>query len=105
MSQARYYAYRAEGSFAPGEGYRLDFAKVRMDMYAKSVYFPPEFSRQASIGPGPNVGKTPLGLIPTGQTPSTGETISAPSTRMTPSLMSFMSVASRAGRRSPGGRA
>ena len=70
VKQARYYAYRAEGPFAPDEGYRFGAAKVLMDPDAKSVYFLPEFSRQASIGPGPNAGKTPLGLIPTGHTAS-----------------------------------
>ncbi len=63
VRQACYYAYRVEGPFAPEEGQRFDSDKILMDPYAKSVYFPPEFNRQASIGPGSNAGKTPLGLV------------------------------------------
>ena len=63
VKEARYYAYRAQGPFSPEEGYRFDPEKILMDPYAKSVYFPPEFNRQASIGPGSNAGKAPLGLV------------------------------------------
>ncbi len=62
--EARYYAYRVEGPFAPEQGQRFDSDKILMDPYTKSVYFPPGFTRQASIGPGSNAGKTPLGFIP-----------------------------------------
>jgi len=65
VHQASYYAYRAEGPFAPEEGQRFDRDKILMDPYAKSVYFPPDFARQASIGPGSNARKSPLGLVGT----------------------------------------
>ena len=63
VREASYYAYRVEGPFAPEEGQRFDSDKILMDPYAKSVYFPPDFNRQASIGPGSNAGKVPLGLV------------------------------------------
>jgi isoamylase len=63
VQQASYYAYRAQGPFAPQEGQRFDPEKILMDPYAKSVYFPPDFSRRASIGRGSNAGKSPLGLV------------------------------------------
>ncbi len=69
VGQASYYAYRVDGPFAPEQGHRFDSSKVLMDPYAKSVYFPPGFTPQASIGAGSNAGKAPLGLVqpPDGQ--------------------------------------
>jgi len=64
--QARYYGYRVDGP-APGPGYlfhQFDFAKVLLDPYARTVYFPPAFSREAARLPGDNAGKAPLGLLP-----------------------------------------
>ncbi|MGH9433088.1 MAG: glycogen debranching protein [Terriglobia bacterium] len=63
VDEASYYAYRVDGPFAPEQGQRFDADKILMDPYAKSVYFPPGFARQASIGPGSNAGKAPLGLV------------------------------------------
>jgi isoamylase len=63
VDQASYYAYRAEGPFAPEQGQRFDPDKILMDPYAKSIYFPPGFATQASIGQGSNAGKAPLGLV------------------------------------------
>lgn len=63
VREASYYAYQVEGPFAPEQGQRFDPNKILMDPYAKSIYFPPDFTRQASIGPGSNAGKAPLGLV------------------------------------------
>lgn len=63
VREAAYYAYRVEGPFSPEQGQRFDPDKILMDPYGKSVYFPPDFTRQALIGPGSNAGKTPLGLV------------------------------------------
>lgn len=63
VRQASYYAYQVDGPFAPQDGQRFDPDKILMDPYAKSIYFPPDFTRQASIGTGSNAGKTPLGLV------------------------------------------
>ena len=62
MRGARYYAYSVSGptvsalqSFHP--------EKVLLDPYARCVFFPPEFDRKLAIGPGPNHGKAPLGIL------------------------------------------
>jgi glycogen operon protein len=61
---ARYYAYQIDGPFDPGHGDRFDRDKILLDPYAKGVFFPPAFSREAAIGPGSNAGKAPLGVLP-----------------------------------------
>ena len=54
---ARYYAYRIEGPFDPGQGQRFDGEKILLDPYATSVFFPPGFSRAAACRPGSNAGQ------------------------------------------------
>ena len=44
---ATLYAYRVEGPHDPERGQRFDPQKVLLDPYAPSVFFPPEFSREA----------------------------------------------------------
>ena len=61
---ARYYAYQVDGPFDPGHGDRFDRDKILLDPYAKGVFFPPAFSREAAIGAGSNAGKAPLGMLP-----------------------------------------
>jgi isoamylase len=66
VADARYYAYRVDGP-APEEGFNwhnFDFEKILLDPYAKEVYFPELFSREAASQPGSNAGKAPLGLLP-----------------------------------------
>ncbi|NND97826.1 MAG: glycogen-debranching protein [Pirellulaceae bacterium] len=66
VSDACYYAYRVDGP-APGGGFEFhafDFEKQLTDPYARTIYFPPEFSREAARLPGSNAGKAPLGVIP-----------------------------------------
>jgi glycogen operon protein len=61
-NEARYYAYRVEG---PTDAiYRYDATKVLLDPFAENVFFPPDFSRAAAIGPGANDGRAPLGVLP-----------------------------------------
>ena len=62
MRSARYYAYSISGQ-AVSELYRFYPEKVLLDPYARSVVFPPEFDRNRAIGPGPNAGKAPLGVL------------------------------------------
>jgi len=62
MRGARYYAYSVSGQ-AVSELHRFDPDKVLLDPYAKCVFFPPEFDRNRAIGPGPNAGKAPLGVL------------------------------------------
>ena len=61
---ATLYAYRVEGPHDPERGQRFDPAKVLLDPYAPSVYFPQNFSREACAQPGPTDGRAPLGRLP-----------------------------------------
>ena len=62
MRGARYYAYSISGQ-AVSELQRFYPEKVLLDPYAKSVLFPPGFDRNRAIGPSPNAGKAPLGVL------------------------------------------
>ena len=65
-ASARYYAYRVDGP-APETGYNwhnFDFEKILLDPYARNVYFPDQFCREAARRPGSNAGKAPLGVLP-----------------------------------------
>jgi isoamylase len=63
VDRAVYYGYKVEGPFDPSRGHRFDPEKILLDPYAKTVCFPPDFSREAAREPGSNAGKAPLGLI------------------------------------------
>lgn len=65
IANVRYYAYRISGPEPKNqaEWHNFDSEKVLLDPYAKEVYFPPGFSRQAAIQPGSNLGKSPLGVV------------------------------------------
>lgn len=62
---ARYYAYVVAGPPPKGrfEWHHFDPQKILLDPYAKAVFFPATFDRQAAIEPGPNDGKAPLGSL------------------------------------------
>jgi isoamylase len=59
--EARYYAYSVDGE--AGALHRFDAAKVLLDPYARAVFFPPDFDREACCRPGSNAGRAPLGVI------------------------------------------
>ena len=61
--QAAYYSYTIDGPFDPANGFRFNRDKVLLDPYAKAVYFPPDFDREAARGPGSNAGRAPLGVL------------------------------------------
>ena len=61
---ASVYAYRVEGPHDPDRGHRFDPQKILLDPYARSVFFPPEFSRDACANAGPTDGRAPLGRLP-----------------------------------------
>ena len=63
VDRAKYYAYRVEGPFDLHEGHRFDGEKTLLDPYARSIYSPPGFSREAACRAGANAGRAPLGLI------------------------------------------
>lgn len=63
LAEATYYAYRIDGP-SPNEGFHLhqfDVEKLLLDPYAKSVFFPPDFDREAARHPGCNEGVAALG--------------------------------------------
>src|SRR5215470_7126068 len=62
MRGARYYGYCVSGQDVSDLS-RFHADKVLLDPYAKSVFFPAEFDRKLSIGPGPNTGKAPLAVL------------------------------------------
>jgi isoamylase len=64
LEGACFYAYLVEGPNDPhAERHFFDPDKVLLDPYARSIFFPPTFSRAASIGRGSNAGKAPLGIL------------------------------------------
>ncbi len=62
---ARYYAYSIDGPAPAGrfDWHSFDPDKILLDPYAKSIFFPATFDRQAAMRPGSNAGKAPLGLV------------------------------------------
>lgn len=66
IGASRYYGYSIDGPEAAGTGdwHAYDPGKVLLDPYAKDVYFPPSFRREAAKQPGPNLGEAPLGVLP-----------------------------------------
>jgi len=66
LADARYYAYSVEGPNDPhGERHFFDPEKVLLDPYGFEIFFPPDFSRSASIGRGSNAGRAPVVHCPT----------------------------------------
>ena len=61
LKGATLYGYRVEGPREPDRGLRFDPEKVLLDPYAPSVFFPPQFSREACSKPGPTDGRAPQG--------------------------------------------
>jgi glycogen operon protein len=61
---AKFYGYMIEGPFDASAGHRFDPKKVLLDPYAKVVFFPKDFSRDAARRPGSNAGRAPLGVLP-----------------------------------------
>jgi isoamylase len=65
IPEARYYAFTVVGANEPGGGQRFDSRKILFDPYARSLFFPINFSRDAARMPGSNAGQAPLGVIAT----------------------------------------
>lgn len=63
IRDAVYYSYTVDGPYNPSEGFRFDPDKILLDPYAKAVYFPPEFDRDAGRRQGSNAGRAPLGVV------------------------------------------
>ena len=60
---ACYYAYSVDGPDDPAAGLRFDPEKVLLDPYARAVFFPPAFDREAAKVRGSNAGRAPLGVL------------------------------------------
>jgi glycogen operon protein len=60
---ACYYAYSVDGPDDPAAGLRFDPGKVLLDPYARAVFFPPAFDREAAKVRGSNAGRAPLGVL------------------------------------------
>ncbi|MFN4088536.1 MAG: glycogen debranching protein [Alphaproteobacteria bacterium] len=63
VRRALYYGYRIDGPLDGETGHRFDPDKLLVDPYARAIYFPPEFSREAARRPGSNMGRAPLGIL------------------------------------------
>ncbi len=63
VERGAYYSYTIDGPFDPFRGLRFDHDKVLLDPYAKAVYFPPDFDRDAARTAGSNAGRAPLGVL------------------------------------------
>jgi len=67
VSKAAYYAYSIDGPAPTGRQHEWNAfkaAKVLLDPFATSVFFPPAYDRSAALGSGSNAGKAPLGVLP-----------------------------------------
>jgi isoamylase len=62
IGDARYYGYSVAGETAP-QLHSFDPQKVLLDPYAKCIFFPADFDRQAAMREGPNAGRAPLGVL------------------------------------------
>jgi len=65
IADARYYAYQVTGPAPNAEfsWHSFDSEKLLVDPYARDVYFPPRFSREAAQRPGSNEGMAPLAVL------------------------------------------
>ena len=62
IAEARYYAYSVSGPTG-SPLFTFDPQKVLLDPYAKCIFFPPAFDREAASREGSNAGKAPLGVL------------------------------------------
>jgi len=71
VAGARYYAYSVGGPPPEGkfEWHAFDPEKILLDPYARAVFFPPDFERDAARRPGSNAGRAPLGVLEAGGRP------------------------------------
>ncbi len=66
VTEAAFYGYQIDGP-APGNAFNFhcfDHEKLLLDPYVRAVHFPKDFHRQAACQPGANLGRAPLGVLP-----------------------------------------
>ena len=65
LGGARYYGWSIDGPKTPGDPpwHTFDGEKILLDPYAKALFFPQAFDREAAISAGSNAGKAPLGVL------------------------------------------
>lgn len=65
MAGVEYYAYRIDGprGRVDSDWHAFDPDKILLDPYAKAVFFPDDFEREAAMRPGANDGRAPLGIL------------------------------------------
>lgn len=65
LKGARYYVWAIGGPRATGtpDWHTFDDQKLLLDPYARAVYFPETYNRDAAMRPGPNAGKAPMGVL------------------------------------------
>ena len=65
MRGATHYAYSVDGPKTGHDcdAHAFDAGKVLLDPYAKEVFFPASFDREAAKKPGSNMGHAPLGVL------------------------------------------
>jgi len=66
---AKYYAYQIDGGCSPNLGQQFDAQKILLDPFAREVFFPPDYDRDACTRPGSTAGRAPLGVLPVAPAP------------------------------------
>jgi isoamylase len=66
---AKYYAYQIEGRCSPYLGQQFDSQKILLDPFAREVFFPPAYDRDACTRAGSTAGRAPLGVLPVAPVP------------------------------------
>ena len=72
VKAANYYAYSIDGPPATGrahEWHAFNAAKLLLDPFATSIFFPPAYNRAAMLGSDSNAGKAPLSVLPKDEAP------------------------------------
>lgn len=65
LDGAKYYGWSIDGprGCSSSGWYTFDRDKILLDPYAKAVFFPEAFDREAALSEGSNAGKAPLGVL------------------------------------------
>src|SRR3974390_490839 len=83
VASRQLYGYRVYGPFDPANGLRFDPAKVLLDPYARSIFTPKNYTREAATAPGDNAATAMKSVVvdPGGYDWEGDEPLHTPSTR------------------------